>query len=62
MATENLKDIKELTLNMRKQVKKKRKTINKLRIYNFFWKPERIKNLVKRIEKKQETDKQTENF
>ena len=38
--TENLKVIKKLTLNMIKRVKKKEETINKLRIYNFFWKPE----------------------
>ena len=45
-----LKDIKELTLNMRKQVKKKRKTINKLRISNFFWKPETDPKMKKPIQ------------
>ena len=49
--TENLKVIKKLTLNMIKRVKKKEETINKLRIYNFFWKPATDPKMGERIEK-----------
>ena len=46
---------RKLTQKKRKRTQKKRKPINKLRIYNFFWKPETDP-------KKEETDQQTENL
>ena len=38
--TNNLIYILKITQKMRKRTQKKRKPINKLRIYNFFWKSE----------------------
>ena len=42
--------------------KKKEKPTNKLKIYNFFWKPETNQKFTETDRKKQETDQQTENF